>query len=215
MAKDYYMILGVNRKASQKQIKDAYRKLVVKFHPDKDPDANRERFLEIQEAYETLSDKERRKQYNAELERSEKKRDEIEPEPFYQSAPWERDIGNIFSDIDNLFNNLREAFFGHGRRRATGREGLQVEILLDHEEAKSGGSLTLDIPVYVQCSACRGRGRRYSSVCPHCGGSGRLRREKEITIDIPAGTRDNTYFELPLDNIGLRGATLVIRFRVR
>ena len=212
--KDYYRILGVDRKASQKEIKDAYRRLVVTCHPDKAPDADKERFLEIQEAYETLADKKKRKRYNQELERQERIRSGLErtvsPRPVSRNA----DFGEFGSSLDQFFDFLEEAFFGPRRSFAQTREDYHVEIILSEEEAQYGGVLPLNVPVYVACSACRGSGWRRGGLCPHCQGSGRLRRERTVNIEIPAGIQDGSVYAVPLEEIGLSGAHLVIHFRI-
>ena len=212
--KDYYLILGVDRKASQKEIKDAYRKLVLRHHPDRAPETDQERFLEIQEAYETLGDQQRRRRYNEELERYERVRSGVEPVLLPRPISGGALLEELFSPLDEFFAYLEESLFGGGFRREPSAEKLHVEIELSRGEARSGGILPLDIPLRVVCSACGGTGRRGLAICPHCRGTGELRRSRSVNIEIPAGVQDGSVFALPLEEIGLYGTLLILHFRI-
>jgi molecular chaperone DnaJ len=173
MKRDYYEVLGVDRSASEEEIKKAYRKLALRFHPDKNPDGHREaeeRFKEISEAYQILSDAERRSQY-----------DRFGHAAFAQGGAAGFDFTAGFEDIlGDLFGD----FFGTGRgarggRRRTRRgQDLQYQLEVSFEEAARGCEKTISIPRVVRCETCEGRGAKPGTTpkpCPQCGGSGQIR----------------------------------------
>jgi molecular chaperone DnaJ len=169
MKRDYYEVLGIARTATDEEIKKAYRRLAVKYHPDKNPDDRREaeeRFKELVEAYQILSDAERRAQY-----------DRFGHAAFEQGGAAGFDFGAGFEDIiGDLFGD----FFGTGRSRGRSRRGqdLRYELELSFEEAAFGCEKTITIPRLSRCETCRGRGARPGTTpktCPQCRGSGQVR----------------------------------------
>jgi molecular chaperone DnaJ len=172
MKRDYYEVLGVARNASDDELKKAYRKLALKFHPDKNPD-NRpeaeERFKELVEAYQVLSDAERRSMY-----------DRFGHAAFEQGAGAGFDFGAGFEDIiGDLFGD----FFGTGRGRGgRGRsrrgQDLRYDLDLSFEEAAAGCEKTISIPRLATCETCGGSGAKPGTqprTCPQCRGSGQVR----------------------------------------
>ncbi len=178
MEQDYYEVLGVSRDADAEEIKKAYRQLALKWHPDKNPgDPSAEKkFKEIAEAYEVLSDPERRRLYD-EYGR-EGLRARGYQEPSFTSVD---DIFRHFSDIfggsffEDLFGD-----FGVRTRRSTGRQAgsdLKASVELTLEEIATGARKLIEIKRQEVCSECRGRGSRGSSgyaTCPACGGYGEV-----------------------------------------
>jgi molecular chaperone DnaJ len=173
MKRDYYEVLGVERSASDEELKRAYRKLALKYHPDKNPGdkAAEERFKEIGEAYQVLGDAERRAAY-----------DRFGHAAFEQgggfggfdfSAGFEDIIGDLFGD-----------FFGTGRggrgSRSRARRGqdLQYQLEVTFEEAARGCEKTLSIPRLTRCATCNGSGAAPGTrptQCQQCRGSGQIR----------------------------------------
>ena len=162
MARDFYEVLGVGRGASAEEIKKAYRKLARENHPDRNPGdpGAEERFKEIQEAYATLSDAEKRKQYDAGGAFA----------GFGRGAPGP---GNFASDLGDMFS----AFFRRGggaRGPARGRD-LETEVHLSFEQAIEGAELSVTVPKQATCKTCAGTGAKPGTapvVCPRCGGRG-------------------------------------------
>ena len=174
MAKrDYYEILGVERSASDEEIKRAYRKLAVKFHPDKNPGDKtaEDKFKEIGEAYEALSDPQKRAAYDQ-----------------YGHAAFDprRARGGGFHDPFEIF---REAFgggsifddlFGGGRSDPTGTQrgsDLRYDMEISFLEAAQGIEKEITVTKLDQCEVCHGTGREGDSktrVCPTCGGRGQV-----------------------------------------
>lgn len=186
MKKDYYGILGVSRNATKEEIKDAYRKLALHYHPDrnKSKDAE-EKFKEINEAYAVLSDNEKRRQY-----------DMYGHEDFERHFT-EEDIfrGADFSDFDDLFAELgfgpfrrfgRSPFdiFGFGRAtRIKKGADLQASVQITLEEAARGVSHTFEFTKNKRCDICNGNGAEPGSslkICVECNGSGQLRTTRRM-----------------------------------
>ena len=195
-AKDYYSILGVSRDASEKELKQAFRRLARKHHPDVNPgDKSAEaKFKEINEAYEVLSDKEKRKKY-----------DQFGDQWQYadqfaaaggRQAPFQgfdfSDFakgGTTFhfgeSDFGSLFDELLH------RSRAQPRRGRDIEHPLEVtlEEAYHGTSRILSLEVKEPCNTCHGSGRIQKIPCSVCHGSGTVPRVKRLEVKIPPGVK--------------------------
>ncbi len=174
MAKDYYDILGVSRDATQEDIKKAYRKLARKYHPDLNPGDKEaeEKFKEIQEAYEVLSDKAKREQYDKFGSVGE----------FTSQGPAGGGFeGFDFSDFGNFsFGDIFSEIFSGGRTRreeAQRGEDLTYSITIPFEDAAKGTVVTIRIKRMERCPRCNGKGYEAGSkptVCPNCGGTGRI-----------------------------------------
>src|SRR5713101_10411 len=174
MKRDYYEILGVSRSATEDDVKKAYRKLALKYHPDRNPEDRHEaeeRFKEISEAYQVLSDPERRTLY-----------DRFGHAAFAQGAPGGAgfDFGGNFEDIiGDLFGD----FFGTsrtrgGRTRARRGQDMRYDLEITFEEAAFGCEKTIAVPRLSSCETCGGRGAKPGTsprTCPQCRGSGQVR----------------------------------------
>ena len=168
----YYEVLEVERTANDGQLKAAFRKLAMKWHPDRNPgDATSEiRFKEINEAYEVLKDPDKRAAYDR-----------------YGHAAFEHGAGpgpgGFGADFGSAFSDLFEGIFGMagGARARTGRErgaDLRYNMEISLEEAYLGKTAQVRIPTSVTCEACSGSGAKAGSkpkACPTCGGAGRIR----------------------------------------
>jgi molecular chaperone DnaJ len=184
MAKrDYYEVLGVAKNASPDDIKRAYRRMAIKFHPDKNPDSKKEaevKFKECAEAYEVLSDPEKRKQYDQfghDGLRGSGVRD-------YSHMRWQ-DIGSAFEDIFG-FGDLGDLFGGGGGRgRRSSRHGptrgydLETMVELSLQEVAKGTEKTIEFTRQDLCGECSGTGSAKGAkpgACPTCGGTGQVAR---------------------------------------
>jgi molecular chaperone DnaJ len=232
---DYYELLEVNRNASESEIKKAYRRLAVKHHPDKNAGdkASEDKFKEVSEAYEILSDPEKRARYDqfghAALGGG------FSSGGFGGGSPFGDIFGDIFGDV-----------FGGGRQKAgRGRRGddLQYNMEVTFEEAAFGVEKKIDIPyakrcepcggsgakpgtspktcptcqgagqmrfqqgffsVSKTCSHCNGEGRVVEHPCPTCRGAGTVRDKKNLSVKVPAGVE--TGIRLKLTGEGGQGA---------
>src|SRR6266849_6305540 len=188
---DYYQLLGVPRNATPDQIRSAYRKLAKQHHPDvgEAPDGA-ERFKQISEAYEVLSDPERRQRYD-----------------MFGGGQGLGDFG-----IGDLF----ETFFGSEFRRREPRgpmrgADLRMEIEVELIDAVRGGARTIRVPRLETCERCEGSGAEPGSkisTCATCSGrgEGRERRDHELPLDVPAGIDDGQQLRVAGEGeAGLRG----------
>ena len=196
MAKDYYKILGVKKTDSKDTIKKAYRDAVKRLHPDvKGMNFDKRRFYEIQEAYETLSDEERRRMYDRSQEDISAQQgrnpwgEKIPPRGF---APFE----DIFSRFD-LRPVVHERVYNPG----SGRTPHRVEVILNPDEALLGGEMTLRVPLSQVCPFCNGTGIFGLFSCPVCGGTGEIQQHFPVKVTIPSGVEGGTVLKVPFEDM--------------
>lgn len=167
MTLDYYEALGVSRDADGHTIKSAYRKLALKYHPDRNPGDREaeEKFKQINEAYAVLSDAEKRSRYDR-----------------YGSAdPQVQFSGDIFDIFASVFGSS----FGGGFRRQRGQPGedLEAELMVTLEQARAGETVTLELERLTVCDRCNGSraepGSEGRKTCPVCGGAGQVRAQAQ------------------------------------
>lgn len=188
MAKrDFYEILGVAKGASADEVKKAYRKVAMQFHPDRNPGNKEaeEKFKEAAEAYEVLSDADKRAQYDryghAGLGGASRG-----PGGFGGAGMSMDDIFSQFGDIfgDDVFGSFfsggaGRARSGAGRARGVRGSNLRIKIKLNYEEIANGVNKTIKVKKYVVCNVCNGSGAKDKSsvqTCPTCGGNGQVRK---------------------------------------
>ena len=173
--RDYYEVLGVEKSASDSEISDAYRKLAMKFHPDRNPgdDEAVERFKEAAEAFEVLNSEEKRARYD--------RYGHAGIDGAQGGSPHFHDVGDIFEafgDIlgDGLFGGMFGGGRGRGRRSRRGGD-VKCEVTLDLFEAARGASKEVTFNRHVQCETCGGSGAKPGTQpeqCAYCGGQGRV-----------------------------------------
>jgi molecular chaperone DnaJ len=166
----YYEVLEVERTANDGQLKAAFRKLAMQYHPDRNPEDNSEhKFKEINEAYEVLKDADKRAAY-----------DRFGHAAFEHGGPGAG--GNFGADFGSAFSDLFEGIFGMGGARGrSGRErgaDLRYNMEISLDEAFAGKNAQIRIPTSVACEACSGTGAKTGTkpkACPTCAGAGRIR----------------------------------------
>ncbi len=211
MKKDYYFILGVSKGATKDRIKKAYRDKAKKYHPDSGgTEISELKFKEIQKAYETLSDKNRRAVYDTKLSH------QIHPCPSYRikkSAKNQTVIRNSLlskrSIVDEFFGGLLVGNYASGDKES-GNKDLAIEMILDPSEAQEGGLFPLIVPVLEHCTNCGQPGIQFPFICTNCMGRGYIQTERGFSISIPPNTKHGTEVIIPLDDIGLRGVNLYL-----
>jgi molecular chaperone DnaJ len=174
MSKDYYNILGVSKTSSQEEIKKAYMDSVKKYHPDKNPGNKEyeEKFKEINEAYETLKDSGKRKQY-----------DSYGSDYAHGNYNNYQQYSNMNSDFDfeSIFKNFGFGFdnedLGRTQRKSQASD-LQYNLEINLEDAYFGAEKSIQIPTQEVCKSCKGSGAEsgHLNTCSKCNGSGKLKR---------------------------------------
>lgn len=245
--RDYYEVLGVGRDAGDDELKKAYRRCAMKYHPDRNPgDAQAEvSFKECKEAYEVLSDSNRRRMYDA-----------------HGHAAFEHGMGGMGGDggpdMGDIFGDIFGNIFGGGAARAA-RRGADIGYVmeLDLEEAVAGVERKIEIPTLGECELCHGSGSEDGKVetcttchgrgqvrmqrgifamqqsCPHCGGrgqiiqnpckachgAGRVEEEKVLSVKVPAGVDNGDRIRLAGEGeagpVGTPPGDLYVEVRVR
>lgn len=187
--RDYYEVLGVSKSATADEIKKAYRKLAIKYHPDKNPDDKEaeEKFKEAAEAYDVLSNPDKRSRYD---------------QFGHAGAQGAGGFGGFggFS-MDDIFSQFGDIFGGHfggfggatGGRRQRQRRGsdLRIKVSLTLEEIAKGVTKTLKIPTMVSCEHCNGTGAKNGSAystCSTCNGSGVIRQRQQTILGVIEST---------------------------
>lgn len=185
--KDFYVILGVARDAPLSAIRRAYRRLARRLHPDTGGPDGSLTFQDLQAAYETLSDADRRRRYDESLEHREPRR---------KSTDWSGLRTDMRTDL----------------RRPVDPGCLTGEVLLSPGEAAAGGSLPLEVPLAAVCGACHGTGGPFFD-CERCWGEGRVQQILPLSIRIPPGVQSGTVFQVALDEQALRSVLLTVYVR--
>jgi molecular chaperone DnaJ len=239
MAKrDYYEILGVAKSVDDAGLKAAFRKLAMQHHPDRNPgdQAAETKFKELNEAYQVLSDPQKRQAY-----------DRFGHQAFEQAG------GGGPADMSDFMSDIFDSFFGEGRgqrgqRGPGGRErgaDLRYNLEISLEDAYQGKAATIRVPTSIACEVCQGsgakagsrprqcqtcggygrvrasqgffsvertcptcngRGETIDDPCSACGGAGRTTRDRELSVNVPAGVEDGTRIRLSGEGeAGLRG----------
>lgn len=177
--RDYYEILGVTKEASESDIKKSYRKLAMKYHPDKNKEKDaEEKFKEISEAYGVLSDKEKREQYDRFGHAGIDGR--YSQEDIFRGADFRgfEDLGDILSGIFGGGFSFGGDIFGGGRRGGPVRgSDLRYDLSISLEEAAKGFETTISVPRAENCDTCKGSGAKTGTKpenCSNCHGTGQV-----------------------------------------
>jgi DnaJ-class molecular chaperone len=199
--KDYYSVLGVPKTAAEKDIKSAYRKLARKWHPDANPNNQKEaeeKFKEISEAYEVLGDPEKRKKYDMLGPNWQQAAHQAEQQRRYRGTPDAQDFEFNFGGAGagpSGFSDFFDMFFsGIGRRQTAQSTGfaqrgqdLETTIELGLRDVYDGGKKAVSLQVEDVCPRCHGSGTIGGALCPQCHGTGRVLMTKRFEVTIPKG----------------------------
>jgi len=183
--KDYYQLLGVSRDASSTAIKRAFKRLARQYAPRAGAGAG-DAFAELQAAYETLTDAERRRRYD----------DQLAGDDRAARSGWAY---------------VRRPAAGDLRRPYT-PASLAAEIVLRPEEAAAGAVLPLDVPVTATCDACEGTGGSLFD-CGRCQGEGKVVRRLPVPVHVPPGLREGAVFQVRTDDPAVPSILLTVHLR--
>ena len=209
---DYYNLLGVERDATEKEIKAAYRKQARKWHPDlhsgREKQEAEQRFKQINEANTVLMDPDKRSRYDR-LGSRWQEGETVQRPADAGRARQTRGFEGGFSDFFNTFFGDDAMRSGQGQTapRPVKGDDLESEIELSLEEAYHGATRSLRLSSGAVCSACAGTGVTDRSFCQQCGGTGSVADERTLTVRVPAGIREGSRIRLQGQGVkGLGGA---------
>jgi molecular chaperone DnaJ len=206
--KTYYMLLGVSSTESARGIRAAYRDLAKRLHPDVAGEQATRAFQEVTEAYNVLSDPQRRHDYNGMLSRATDdaavhvRQGQVETlirEPV--TILGNRD--SIRPSFEAMYDRLLRNFTGIGVPKSEQLEGLNFEVLLTPEEASRGCAVPISVPVFNRCPRCRGSGRDWVFPCVYCQEQGMIESEAMVRVRIPPMSPSGSVIEIPLDGLGI------------
>ena len=190
--RDYYEVLGVQKGASEEEIKKAYKKMARKYHPDLNPgdkDAE-EKFKEVNEAYEVLSDSEKKARYDQFGFAG------VDPNFGAGGGGYGGGAGFDFGDLGDIFGSFFGGGFGGGQTRRNPNapqrgESIRMNLTISFEEAAFGCEKELELDRYESCETCRGSGAAPGTspeTCPDCGGSGVVQTRRQTPMGVFAST---------------------------
>lgn len=231
--KNYYEILGVESTATMDDLKSAYRKLARKYHPDIAGEDGVEKFKEITEAYETLSDETKRKRYdilrgifnynksatdrNTQKEAQKAYRQAQNQEEIIKEANKNNNNKDVkkqntnSQDFSNILNDFIDSFKSQPKNKKETHkpingDNITTDVVITMLEAISGVSKTVNILSTQECSNCHGRKFANGYNCPVCDGLGTVSNHKKITVKIPANVKPNSKIRIPSEgNPGMFG----------
>jgi molecular chaperone DnaJ len=204
----YYMVLGVSASETPRGIRRAYRELAKRLHPDVAGEESTRAFREATEAYDVLSDPQRRREYNDALGSGTKREGGAWSAP--ARGPVQRDPITILGNPDGIspsFEAMRARFFrnftGRGVPKSEHPEALDFEIILTRPEAWRGAIAPIAVPVFVRCPECGGSGGVWGYPCVECLQHGWLEAERVVRIAIPPMTPSGSVFAVALLGLGI------------
>jgi molecular chaperone DnaJ len=234
MAKNYYAILGVLPTATLDEIRSAYRIRAKQFHPDRYGE-NSAPFLRVQEAYDVLGDPTSRRSYDRGLRGSGiniSSTDESIPVEIRPQGPTvepimdprrSMDLGTIFPQssfhsyfpsFDEIFDELWNDWARPPATKSEKYRTLTMEVLLAPDQARRGGTVTINIPIEQPCSTCGARGVLGPFECWRCAGTGSVPEEFSLEVRYPPGIHDFYRIPIPLDRYGINEICPVLLFRI-
>jgi len=209
MPRDYYIILGVTRNAELNKIKKAYRTAVKRYHPDRARSGeDAEKFMEIKEAYDTLSNQETRRKYDESLAQQDSPyRITHIPSIIQRRTALFNELDSLTSPVDDFFSGFLPGFFDRAR---TVEKDLYLDLILTPREVADGGLFPITVPVVEPCPRCNKSGLWEDFFCYQCRGYGRIKTEREFSLSIPPQVKHGSEIKLSLEDIGLKKSKLNI-----
>jgi DnaJ-class molecular chaperone len=213
MLTDCYFVLGVSPDASLTQIKRAYKRALKKLDAEPEGSDAHNRFMQIKDAYETLSSSSRRMDHNRILIDSRGESDAAErlfDSAFELLSGFER----YSPSHEEIRETIEQNFTQHHLPKSMTPRELTVEVMMTPEQAERGGSVPIDFPVADVCHACTGTGMSGLYLCDDCGGQGIDWHSRRIDVLIPAHVNDGTNIPVSLKPFGVNNLFLNVLVRV-
>jgi molecular chaperone DnaJ len=230
MAKNYYIILGLTGDASDDDIRSAYRRLAKNFHPDH-YGMDSAPFLQLQEAYNVLSDPLKRRKYDDSIKKVKRvaepfrdvtaetlsrKHGDPFPSPIRDTSDafLTRSFNTFTPSFNEIFDYLWNNFTGLHPRKSETIRPLTIDIPITPAQAQRGGQVRILVPAEAVCPSCNGIGRVAAWECWQCAGEGSINGEFPVIVDYVAGINDDHTTFISLDKLGIRNMYLTVRFRI-
>jgi molecular chaperone DnaJ len=215
MLHDYYLLLGIDRDAGMTQIKRAYRRLALRFHPDVVGDDTAEHFGRLQRAYDALAHPTRKADYDRQLSLAEEVRQQApRPAPLFgHPIDLLAEFGTVKPGTDEVLNHILGNFTGHTPKSHPTRE-LNVEVVLSPQQAEQGGRIPMVVPVARVCGTCGGTGRTGFFLCDACKGHGTTWQKATADVTIPRHAQEGMVIETSLHHLGIRNMWLKTHVRI-
>lgn len=225
LARNFYVVLGVPANESSAGIRRAFRELALRYHPDRAGAQGTQYFQELAQAYDVLSDPERRASYDEGLRHGGEFELPTRP-PVWPAMPSEpeplvpgwvsllRDFWVTQPSADEVLERIRRSLTDSEMPKSRRLDALDLELLLTSDEAARGGVVTLGVPAFYPCRACHGAGGGGACVCQGCDGRGMVEEEEGVRLAIPSFVRDGTVLRVPLRGLGIHNMYLQVFIRV-
>ncbi|UCF67336.1 MAG: DnaJ domain-containing protein [Acidobacteriota bacterium] len=224
MTKNYYTILAVPLDADPAAICSAFRELAKKYHPDHAGVAGAERFREVSEAYDVLSNPLRRARYDRRLKRGQLRTSTLATEPTGAPGLVEPLVAEPISipgapetirpSYESLLERLMRNFTGVDVPKAERAEPLHFELILSPEEVERGILVPFVLPVLRVCGVCGGSGRNWAYPCAACDARGGWTDQVTLRVRLPAHVLSGTVVDVPLNELGIENLWIRIHVRV-
>lgn len=226
--RNYYLVLGVSQNECAEGVRDAFRELALKYHPDRAGPGSMRFFQEIIEAYKTLSDPIKRASYDRGLTHGSPHELAVEKTPVHYGSTRRRNIveqlipqreryfrgmrssSRVFEDI---FESVLGSFLRHSVPEREIRP-LDMTLDLSEEEAWRGGIYFVELPVFWPCPACKGVGHVWGAICQECDETGLQEERRTVQITIPSGVPNGAVLNLALRGLGVHNLYLRIHIKV-
>ena len=223
--KNYYLILGIPRTESQSGVREAFRALAKRYHPERIGERGARFFQEILQAYQVLSDPEKRRHYDQGLSHAEGTQvipgatviAEVggrTPTTLPQPVSFLRDFETVSPPYEQMRAQVVRNFTRSGSTHEEPSRSFNVQLILSPEQALRGGMARITIPVFYPCPTCGGSGQDWLFSCASCQAQGMLEEEETMRLPIPPMVQDYTLIETPVRGLGLHNMNVRLYIRV-
>jgi DnaJ-class molecular chaperone len=219
LRKNYYLTLGIMPSESPAGVREAFREIIKRYHPDRIGSERLRFFQELVEAYRVLADPERRSRYDEELSKtaSGAPQSPFTGDRIIETLPQPRTVFRMITLRDAPFEAALALVSGRLTAQDPPRDycqPLDTRVILSPSEAAQGGVVLLSVPSCVPCGRCRGSGREGFFPCDACDGEGLNEEQEIVRVLVPAMVPDGTIVNLPLRGLGVHNFYLRVQVRV-